>query len=139
MAKKKDLLIEEVTTSQILGNDEIDIDPADTDNDYDKSNKEMVIERALDHLMDPKDMDVKSNIKQNQVIPYTRLLIFGEHYQVPIAKTIVNQALRLNVSIDALSRKGFTDIVRSVPPEYPELENEGSMLSHLINGNKVHK
>ena len=134
--KKNDIIEDEISTANILG-----IEPIQDDNyeEEPQSNKEMVIERALDHLMDPKDMDVKSNIKQNQVIPYTRLLIFGEHYQVPIAKTIVNQALRLNVSIDALSRKGFTDIVRSVPPEYPELENEGSMLSHLINGNKVHK
>lgn len=126
----------ELSTNQLLGTDPID--DADIDGDYDDatSNKDMVLEKALNHILSTDDMDIKANIKESQVMPYTRLMMLGTHYNIPGATKIAEQALKLSVSIGALSRKSMVDIVRTIPPEFPEVDGGG--INNLVFG-KVHK
>ena len=135
MAKKKknDIIEDEISTANILG-----IEPIQDDYEEEEtqSNKEMVIEKALNHILSTEDMDIKANIKESQVMPYTRLMMLGNHYNIPGALKIADQALKLSVSIGGLSRKSMVDITRSIQPEFPEVESNG--LQNLVFG-KVHK
>lgn len=131
--KKTEIIEDEITTANILGIEAIEDDTYEEDT---QSNKEMVIEKALNHILSTEDMDIKANIKESQVMPYTRLMMLGTHYNIPGALKIADQALKLSVSIGGLSRKSMVDITRSIQPELPEVEANG--LQNLVFG-KVHK
>lgn len=92
----------------------------DTSLDYsvsNKSSKESMIEIVINNLLSTDDIDMKSRVKPKQIIPLTKLFVYGEHFQIPLAADIAKQILRLSISESGLGRKELTEIVRGLPSE----------------------
>ena len=78
--------------------------------DIDTTNIDFISAVALQELLDDKKIKQNSRINKNQVNPLTKVAIFADLFNVGTAKTLVDNILKLQVSLYGRGRKEMVEI-----------------------------
>ena len=78
--------------------------------DIDTTNIDFISAVALQELLDDKKIKQNSRINKNQVNPLTKLTIFADLFNVGTAKTLVDNILKLQVSLYGRGRREMVEI-----------------------------
>lgn len=96
------------------------------------SSKEAVIETTLKHFLSTDDIDMKARIKNRQILPLSKLLVYEKVFNISLAGDFARQMLRLSISESGSGRKELTEIVRGLPSEVPQPFDPLSLKSSLF-------
>ena len=78
--------------------------------DIDTTNIDFISAVALQELLDDKKIKQNSRINKNQVNPLTKVAIFADLFNVGTAKTLVDNILKLQVSLYGRGRREMVEI-----------------------------
>ena len=78
--------------------------------DFDTTNIDFISAVALQELLDDKKIKQNSRINKNQVNPLTKVAIFADLFNVGTAKTLVDNILKLQVSLYGRGRREMVEI-----------------------------
>ena len=78
--------------------------------DVDTTNIDFISAVALQELLDDKKIKQNSRINKNQVNPLTKVAIFADLFNVGTAKTLVDNILKLQVSLYGRGRREMVEI-----------------------------
>lgn len=78
-----------------------------------QDSQQVTMEKALDELFSKKQIELKSDISQRQVIALARGLIFAKKYKSKNMEGLINNILELSVSKKRKGRQEFVKVVQS--------------------------
>ena len=78
--------------------------------DVDTTNIDFISAVALQELLDDRKIKQNSRINKNQVNPLTKVAIFADLFNVGTAKTLVDNILKLQVSLYGRGRREMVEI-----------------------------
>ena len=78
--------------------------------DVDTTNIDFISAVALQELLDDRKIKQNSRINKNQVNPLTKVAIFADLFNVDTAKTLVDNILKLQVSLYGRGRREMVEI-----------------------------
>lgn len=118
MADKEETDIQPVNVKKsfdiLFGNTENRID------NIQKTAKEQTLEKALEELFSTDNIDLKSDINNQQISAISRGYIFAEVYHCKYMGDLVRHILELSVSKNREGRKEFVKVLQAVNPEAEE-------------------
>lgn len=109
-------------------------------NNADDNNQDLTAQ-IVNGIYSTDNIQVKSEIAKVQLMPLTKLLIFGKHFSIPSAQEIAEQYLTLSISKDRKGRQEHVDVAKSAittinnPFNHGEDEQQG-LAERLILGRR---
>jgi hypothetical protein len=90
-----------------------DILMMNTDSGGSKNENKELKERMLDGAFNKKNIKMKTDLKNNQIVPIIKLELFASIFKNKSAKTVLKNMYELSVSKDRKGRKEYTDMARN--------------------------
>lgn len=76
-------------------------------------NESKYLEEIVKEIYSTKDIEVKTDLSQEQVNAVAKMVSFSEHFNVPILEKFANNYMKLMISKDRKGRGEFTQIATS--------------------------
>ena len=106
----------------------------DTENVNQKDARDEYLLKIIDEIYSDKNVEVKTDLNERQILAITRGQLFAERYNCDIMDKLCNKIMKLSISKNRLSRKEFTEISKSIT-EPSEMEAPPiTMRQRLFNG-----
>lgn len=103
--------------------------PQQAEND---SPENKALEMLIEGIYNTEDVDIKTDLNNEQIIAMTRAQMYADLFQVPVLNVVVKKMMRMLISLDRKGRKEYTDIATKT---YGGSSGESSTFDRLIGRN----
>ena len=79
-----------------------------------ESPQDEIMKEILREVFSVENIEVKTDLKDSQILAFTQAELFADAYQVPLLKTAVDRLSIRLISKNRLGRKEFTEIAKSL-------------------------
>lgn len=83
------------------------------ESEYEGSQGNVSLERALEELFSKKDIQLKTDLSQRQIIALSRGLIFAKKYNCNSMRSLINHVMELSVSKNRQGRGELVSLMQS--------------------------
>lgn len=82
---------------------------------------------AVNHLLSKDNLKTNTRIKQRQVSQLSKLYLYSDVFKIPFVKSLADNILELQISINGLGRKELVELVGKVynPFDVTEPDSKG--------------
>lgn len=92
--------------------------------------KEKITDKIVGEIYDTKNIEVKTELNDKQVMLLARADIFAKRYKTPVLRQFTNSFMKKNLSRKRASRKEMVDVVKNVDSGVGS-EREDNLISRL--------
>lgn len=92
--------------------------------------KEKITDKIVGEIYDTKNIEVKTELNDKQVMLFARADIFAKRYKTPVLRQFTNSFMKKNLSRKRASRKEMVDVVKNVDSGVGS-EREDNLISRL--------
>ena len=78
-----------------------------------KTNSERLMEKSLSELYSIELLEMKTDLNKDQVIHLSRGIIFADRYSSPTMNMLINNIMKLSISLNREGRKEMTNVMRA--------------------------